>query len=87
MSAYAAGIPGQLRVIYIPAEEVWSLWRGQMAIRALEAGATYRAFYFNPKSGAETDLGLVQGDAQGAYSLPKPPIFQDWVVVLVRQSV
>jgi hypothetical protein len=86
MAAYAAGIPGQVRVIYIPAEEVWTVWRGSMAIQGLEADVTYRAFYFNPKNGAESDLGLVQGDAWGAYALPKPPIFQDWVVVLTRQA-
>lgn len=86
MSAYAAGIPGQVRVIYIPAEEIWTAWQGKMTVQALEADVTYRAFYFNPKSGVETDLGIVQGDAAGSYVLPKPPIFQDWVVVLARQT-
>lgn len=87
ISAYAAGIPGQVRVIYIPAEEVWAVWRGQATIHGLETGATYRTFYFNPKTGAETDLGVVQGDTAGNYVLPRPPIFQDWVVVMERQEV
>jgi len=29
-------------------------------------------------------LGPVTPDAAGAYVLPKPSIFQDWVVVLAR---
>jgi hypothetical protein len=87
VSVYAAGIPSQVRVIFIPAEEVWTVWRGQATIRALEAGVTYHAFYFNPKTGAETDLGIVQVDSTESYVLPKPPIFQDWVLVLERQAV
>ena len=84
ISAYAAGIPERVRVLYIPAQEVWTAWRGQMAICELEAELTYRGFYFDPKTGREHDIGAIQGDGQGRYVLPKPPIFQDWVVVLAR---
>jgi hypothetical protein len=82
MSASAAGVPGQVRVIFIPAEDVWIMWRGEMTVNALEAGVTYRASFFDPKTGAQYDLGAIQGDQAGQWVLPKPPIFQDWVVVL-----
>lgn len=82
MLPYAAGIPGQVRVIYIPAEASWVAWRGAMAIKGLEEGATYRAFYFDPTNGAEHPLGEATGGAD--YIVPKPPVFQDWVLVLTR---
>jgi hypothetical protein len=73
-----------VRFLYIPAQEVWTVWRGQASIRQLEEAVPYRGFYYDPKTGQEHDLGIVAGDAQGAYDLPKPPIFQDWVIVLER---
>jgi hypothetical protein len=82
---YAAGIPGKVRVVFIPAEAVWSMWRGEMAIKGVEAGSQYHAFYFNPKNGSEHDLGTAKANAKGDYILPKPPIFQDWVVVLEKK--
>lgn len=83
MLPYAAGIAGQVRVIYIPAEASWIAWRGALTIKGLEAGATYRAFYFDPTNGAEHDLGGVTGGSD--YVVPKPPVFQDWALVLERQ--
>ena len=82
MAAYAAGISGKVRVIYISAEVSWSAWRGEMVVKGLEPGSQYGGFYFSPKTGKEHDLGIVAADAQGDYVLPKPPIFQDWVIVL-----
>ncbi|MGQ9629388.1 MAG: apiosidase-like domain-containing protein [bacterium] len=82
MSAYAAGIPGEVRVIFIPTEAIWSAWRGQAVVKGIEAGSRYRGFYFNPKNGREYDLGEVKANDRGDYTIPKPPIFQDWVVVL-----
>jgi hypothetical protein len=80
MLPYAAGIPGEVRVIYIPAEASWVAWRGAMLVKGLEEGATYRAFYFDPTNGAEHALGSVAGGDD--YGVPKPPVFQDWVLVL-----
>ena len=42
MLPYAAGIPGEVRLIYIPAEASWIAWRGALIVKGLEAGATYR---------------------------------------------
>jgi len=82
---YAAGIPGQVRVIYLPTY-VW----GGGQVKNLEPGVSYRAFLFNPADGEETDLGLVVPDAEGTWPLltgadgvRRPlPIYQDWVLVL-----
>jgi hypothetical protein len=67
-------------VIYIPAEACWVAWRGAMLVKGLEPDASYRAAYFDPTNGAEHDLGSVAGGAD--YVVPKPPVFQDWVLVL-----
>jgi len=86
MSVYAAGIPGQVRCFYIPAAVSWAAWRGALLLQRLEKGLSYHGFYWNPKTGEEHDLGTVMGDEQGDYALPKPPVFQDWVVVLEREG-
>jgi hypothetical protein len=86
MSVYAAGIPDVVRICYIPAESVWAAYRGQLMVRELEAGARYRASYFDPKRGVEHEIGTVSGDEDGCWTLPKLPIFQDWVLVLERMD-
>ncbi len=76
---YMAGIPRKLRIVFFPANAAWAVWRGAVQVMDLEPDVQYDGFYFDPKTGARYDLGTVQGQA---YFLPKPPIFQDWVVVL-----
>jgi len=72
---YAAGIPGKVRVVYLPTFD-------RITIRGLESGTSYYAFYFDPKSGKEHAVDAVQPDANGGWQAPAPPIFQDWVLVL-----
>ncbi len=79
-ACYAAGIPGQVRLIFIPAETCWAAWSGNLMVKGLEKAHT--AFYFDPKTGREYPLGQAQPDAQGDWPAPKPPVFQDWVLVL-----
>jgi len=86
ISVYAAGIPDKVRMLFIPAQASWLVWRGRLKVCHLETDAAYRGFYWDPKTGHEHDLGTVSGDENGAYRLPKPPVFQDWVVVLERGS-
>ena len=74
--AYAAGIPGELRIVYWP-----TLWTVPV-IKNLEPGVTYRAFYYDPKSGTEHPAGEAKGDRNGDWQPPGVPIFQDWVLVL-----
>jgi len=84
LSCYAAGIPRRVRMIYIPAHLSWTAWRGELAVTALEEGVAYRAFYFDPKTGAEVEFGTITGDGSGEWAAPKPPVFQDYVLVLDR---
>lgn len=77
---YAAGIPGEVRVAYMPC--LWNTPR----LQGLEPGLSYRARLVSPVDGREYPLGSAQGDSQGCWSLPRPlfPVYQDWVLVLDR---
>lgn len=56
---YAAGIPNEVRFIYIPGHTYdWSA----PVVKHLEPGVTYHAYYFNPASGRKHDLGKVGAD-------------------------
>lgn len=79
---YAAGIPGEVRVIYF-----WhptAPWSNTMLVRNIERSARYRAFFFDPRHGREYPLGPVQPDAEGAWPVPVQPTMQDWVLVLEK---
>ncbi|MEE4194251.1 MAG: DUF4038 domain-containing protein [Anaerolineae bacterium] len=76
---YMSGFPGCLRILYYPANMSWVAWHQEMVVLGLEADVQYQVFYFDPKTGDQYDLGTA---ANSEYVVPKPPIFQDWVLVL-----
>jgi len=53
--SFAAGIPGEVRFIYLPRRGVYN-WNGPV-IKRLEPDVPYSAFYFNPTNGKRYDLG------------------------------
>jgi hypothetical protein len=73
---FAAGIPGELRIIYTPALRPWA------TVKKLERDVVYRGFFFNPANGKRYDLISVVPDGNGDWKIPEPPLIQDWVVVL-----
>ena len=73
---YAAGIPKEARIIYIP------MTARLLKVKEIEQEITYRAFYFDPRNGREYDVGTVVPDERGEWEPPKPPIIQDWVLVM-----
>lgn len=60
----AAGIPGQVRVVYLPSG-VWGL-----EVRGVEANRACRARLFDPVTGEETDLGLAPAGLPGLGGRP-----------------
>lgn len=77
---YAAGIPGEVRVVFVP-----PMWDAPK-LKNLESGATYQAFFFNPATGKHYDAGKVTPDAAGTWQSPLLPTFADWVIVLEKRS-
>ncbi|MDH7568038.1 MAG: hypothetical protein QHJ73_00430, partial [Armatimonadota bacterium] len=76
----AAGIPGEVRVCYLPL-----LWYSPMPrVKALEPGVSYRAFLFDPVTGVEHQLGTAAAGSDGDWQIPlsRLPLYQDWVLVL-----
>jgi hypothetical protein len=78
---YCAGIPRELRIVFMP-----PMWDGPK-LTQLEAGLSYRALYFNPATGAELPAGTAVADAAGVWQPPVAPVFQDWVLVLERPKI
>jgi len=76
MVPYAAGIPGKVRIIYLPSS-------APTVVKNLESGRVYRASHFNPITGARYGIGDVRGDYDGVWQVPEPPATgQDWVLVM-----
>jgi hypothetical protein len=77
---YAAGIPRELRILFCP--PVWN----PPLVKGIESDVRYRAFFFNPATGKETPIGPVTPDASGDWRPPVFPIYQDWVVVMLKDG-
>ena len=83
---YVAGIPGEIRIVYIP------FFYQDFKIKKIERNVKYKAFLFNPENGEIIDKGIVKPDKEGNWELPplvknsyrRLPIYQDWVLVLER---
>jgi len=79
MQPYGAGISSELRIFYFP--KTGSV---NQKVVQLEPAVRYRALWWNPVSGQETDLGMVTGAEE--WHPPAPPIFQDYVLVLALEQ-
>jgi hypothetical protein len=79
--AFAAGIPGRIRVIYQPKRGIYN-WRG-FHVNNLAPGI-WSAFYFDPVSGRRFDLGT--HTISGTWTSPNVPTPQDWVLVLEQRK-
>jgi len=74
---YAGGIPGEVRVIYLPDAR-------PLHLTGLDTESGYHAFFIDPKNGKTYDIGRVPRAKE--WDSPKPPIFQDWLLVLESEG-
>lgn len=77
---YAAGISGELRIMFLP-----PAWDPPKIMR-LESGIAYEAFYFNPSNGKQHMIGKVVPEAAGTWQAPVSPTFADWILVLEKKG-
>jgi len=75
---YAAGIPGELRIVFVPV--IFTHFK----IRDLEPGVRYKAAFFDPRTAEDHPIGEVAGDTQGQWEAPLLPTFEQWVLVMEK---
>jgi len=85
MAPYAAGIPGEVRVVYLPASHAFAALHGNVFLREMEPEDVYRAILFDPITGEAIECGAIDGNEAGGARFPRPPVIQDWVLVLERR--
>jgi hypothetical protein len=78
MLPHAAGIPGELRLMYIFNATP------EPTVRRLEREASYRAHLVNPSTCEWQELGGATGNQDGDWRMPKIEVKRDWLVVLER---
>jgi hypothetical protein len=61
---YAAGIPGEVRFIYLPPQRA-AIWPTQITVLGLEKGVRYSAYWWKPDLGMSVDLGTVELPGMG----------------------
>lgn len=86
---FAAGIPGELRFIYLPRRNIYN-WAGP-TVKNLEPDVDWHACYFDPATGRKFDLGTIKAHVKAGDANAKPidfrrnvPSPQDWVLILER---
>lgn len=76
----AAGIPGRMRVVYLPAPAGYPV-----TLRGLEPGVAYRAKLVNPVNGDQ--LGWMPVEArEGSWRHPQIALMQDWLLYIERAA-
>ena len=88
ISPFATGIPGKVWMIYLSSEAIdgrfWGLAGKSINI---ERGAQFRAYFFNPMTGQETDVGQVQPDSHGRWAIPRKIENHDMILVLEAPGI
>ncbi len=86
---YATGIPGKVRIIYVPEPR-------SIRVSGLEPNTKYRAAAFDPQSGKTNDLGPITAEDDSSWTVRKDAAIElgdkqvkidapdDWVLVLER---
>lgn len=94
---YAAGIPREIRIIYLPSmgfvKDRYILKKTK--ILHIEKDINYKAYYFNPRNGEIINKMDVKPDKDGSWLVPVSapygltafPSMEDWVLVLEKINI
>ncbi|MDD5261061.1 MAG: DUF4038 domain-containing protein [Methylacidiphilales bacterium] len=87
---YAAAIPGELYVVYLPIllndRESLHQWKSPV-LSKLDPKVTYDAFWFCPSTAKEEPISTVQVGAEGTWAPPVPEEMVDWVLVVAKRGM
>ena len=82
---YAAGVPGEFRLVYLYRLILpWSK-DARPRIVELEADRIWTARWFDPRTGAKTEIGPIAPDANGGWEIPLTPEMKDYVLALTAK--
>jgi hypothetical protein len=86
---FAAGIPGKVRIIYMPRRNIYN-WEGP-EVKNLEPDVDWHVYYFDPATGRKFDQGVIKASAKAGDKDATPVSFkknvpspQDWILVFER---
>ena len=83
ISPFVAGIPGKVWVMYLATDSIEGKYRGFAGKSfRIEPKTHYRAYFFNPRTGKDVEVGDVRPDPEGWWKIPAKPSREDWVLVL-----
>jgi len=88
---FAAGIPREVRIIYLPKRNIYN-WAGPQVLD-LEADLDWHVYYFDPATGRKFDQGIIRAVLKKENSAPNTfnfqknvPSPQDWILVFEALS-
>ena len=55
---------------------------GRVRVTGLDRSVPWHAYFFDPVTGEEVEIGAADVDADGAWQSPNPPVLQDWVLAV-----
>jgi len=80
-----AGIPRQLRILYFYGPiQPWS--KTKYKLENIEKDVVYEAFFWDPRTGKEYQVGSVVPNQHGQWQIPILPTFEDWILILKSTS-
>jgi hypothetical protein len=84
---FAGRVPGELILIYLPANCFPPEMQGNQAEGnvQIESGVNYLAIYINPRTGERKPIGEVTAE-EGSWSPGPKPTMEDWVLVLEGEN-
>lgn len=82
LGLYCAGIPGVVRVIFIPT--LAGFRSGKAIVKNFEKDVKYTACYVDPVTGKHYPKQDVIVDENGRYDSGRTKIFQDWILLIER---
>jgi hypothetical protein len=81
IAPFAAGIPGHIRIIYLPIIGGYG-FRRTVKIKQMETGIRYHACFVDPMNGRRLDIGAASADENGDWIAEGTDGFHDWLLIL-----